>query len=112
MSKTTKISLIGGLILLIFMIMQFKYHSDMEANFNEFQDKKYEIVKNQLNSGGISEYQSHLIAGNIRDETRMLKSTVFSVFLMQSYFTTMSGLIIISLIGYAIKKDENKEAKL
>ncbi len=109
MSKTTKISLFGGLILIAFMLMQFKYHSDIDANFNEFQSKRYEIVKNQFISKEISEYQSHLIANAIRDETSMLKSTVFSVFLMQSYFTAMIGIVLIMLIGYAIKKDKNVE---
>ncbi|HMS41950.1 MAG TPA: hypothetical protein PKE69_17090 [Pyrinomonadaceae bacterium] len=95
--------------MIVFMLMQFKYQSDLVTNFDEFQDKRYEIVKKQLNSEGTSEYQAHLIASAIRDETRMLKSTVFSGFLMQSYFTMMICLILLSLFVYGFKKDKSSE---
>lgn len=109
MSKTNKIMWIGGLVLIVFLLIQFKYQSDLSANFDEFQDKRYEIVKKQLNSEGISEYQTHLIASAIRDETRTLKSTVFSGFLMQSYFTMMICLTLLSLFVYGFKKDKGGE---
>lgn len=79
------------------------------SNFDDFQSKRYTSVKEQLSANGLSEYQASLIAGAIRDESSMLKSTVFSNALMQSYMTTMSGLVLLTILLYAIKKSKKEE---
>jgi len=109
MDRTSKFTLIGGLCLLAFMIIQNYSASEMSANFDNFQSKRYESVKKQFQDNGITEYQAHLIAGAIRDESSMLKQTVFSAFQMQSYATTMSGLVLLMILLYAIKKSKKQE---
>lgn len=109
MDRTGKLTLIGGLLLLALMLIQTYYGFEMSANFDNFQSKRYESVKEQLQANGITEYQAHLIAGAIRDETSMLKSTVFSTFHTQAYMTTMSGLVVLMILLYAIKKSKKEE---
>jgi len=109
MDRTNKFTLIGGLVLLAFMLIQNYFAFEMNANFDKYQSRRYELVKEQLQTNGITEYQAHLIAGAIRDETTLLKQTVFSAFQMQSYSTTMSSLVLLTILLYAIKKSKKDE---
>lgn len=84
MDKTSKYTLIGGLCLLAFMLIQNYTAFEMGANFDNYQSKRYESVTEQFKANGMTEYQSHLIAGAISDESRMLKQTGFSALQAQS----------------------------
>lgn len=108
MDRTSKFTLIGGLSLLAFMLIQNYSASEMNNNFDNYQSKRFESVKEQLQTNGITGYQAHLIAGAIRDESNMLKQTVFSAFQMQSYATTMSGLVLLMILLYAVKKSKKE----
>jgi hypothetical protein len=108
MDRTDKISLIGGLCLLAFMLIQNYSASEMSANFDNYQSKRYESVKEQLQTNGITEYQAHLIAAAIREESNSLKNTVYSTFHVQSYATTISSLVLLIILLYAIKKSKKE----
>jgi hypothetical protein len=108
MDRTSKLTLIGGLCLLAFMLIQNYSADEMSVNFDNYQSKRFESVKEQFQANGISEYQAHLIAGAIRDESSLLKQTFFSAFHMQSFTTMMSGLVLLTILLYAVKKSKKE----
>ena len=109
MSKSTVVTLIGGLVLLGFMLIQNNLQSNLTANFNEFQSKRNEIVKKQFIDSGINEYQAHLIADAIREESFMLRSTIFSYEMMQTYTNMMGGLVLLMLIANFLKNEKKND---
>ena len=68
----------------------------------------YESRVEQFQANGISPYQSNLIAGAIREESSMVKNMIVSNALIQSYASTMTGLVLISLLLCVVNKSKKE----
>lgn len=106
MNTTNKALSVGGTLLLLIMILQFYSNYQIESNFNEYQEKRFEYAKKDLIDSGFSETQANAVANGIKDEVITLKSAVFSSILRQTYMTAMSCLIVLIITISAINKSK------
>ena len=109
MNATSKAELLGAIFLVILWLTQLYLNYNYESNFNEFQEKRIELVNRDFVDAGFSETQANAIARSIRDESSSLKSTVFSYAMTQSVITFTSCFIVLSFAIYAVKKSNKSD---
>ncbi len=108
MKVVDKMNWLGCISILLLFLIQLNSNFWFDANFDKYQNERKEIVAKQLVQNGFSDQQANAIENLLRDEVRMLNSSMFSRASTQSFATAMTCLCILGAALHAIKKNRNE----